>query len=95
MLMKFLQTNHFMAQRYKVWVYQHLNTFLEDEYFILAETYVMARDIVSLSKKLDQINCVFNDKFNDLYFSICNLGDIFLMNDLPGKQGYKQLKIPF
>lgn len=83
-----------MAQRYKIWVYQYSHSLLEDEYFVLTEVYVMARDIVSLSKYLSRFNAFFKDKYDGLYFSTCYLGDIFHMNDLPREQD-KQLKIPF
>lgn len=95
MLMKFLQTNRFMAQRYKIWVYQYAHSLLEDEYFILTEVHVMARDIVSLSKQLSRFNTFFKDRYDGLYFSTCCLGDIFHMNNLLREQENKQLKIPF
>ena len=96
MLMRFLQTKHFMALRYRVWIYKYSSSLFEDEYFIIGETHVMVRDIVSLSNQLSQMNAFFSDKYDGLYFSICYLGDVFHMNDLPGKQDNdKQLKIPF
>lgn len=83
-----------MAQRYKIWVYQYAHSLLEDEYFILTEVHVKARDIVSLSKQLSRFNAFFKDRYDGLYFSVCNLGDTFHMNDLPREKN-EQLKIPF
>lgn len=84
-----------MAQRYRIWVYQYAHSLLEDEYFLLTEVCVVARDIVSLSKQLTRFNSFFKDRYDGLYFSVCNLGDIFHMNDLPKEQEDKQFKIPF
>lgn len=38
--------------KYKVYIYQHnADTFIEDQYFLVATTFVNARDVVDLTKK--------------------------------------------
>lgn len=82
--------------KYKVYIYQHnADTFLEDQYFLVATTFVNACDVVSLTKKLNILNKVFDYAFDPLYYTDCCLGDIFRMNDLPCSDKPKQLKIPF
>lgn len=81
---------------YKVYIYQHnADTFIEDQYFLVSTTFVKARDAVSLTKKLNILNRVFNYAFDPLYYTDCYLGDIFRMNSLPCSDKPKQLKIPF
>ena len=41
--------------KYKVYIYQHnADTFIEDQYFLVATTFVNARDVVDLTKKMNQ-----------------------------------------
>lgn len=82
--------------KYKVYIYQHnSDTFIEDQYFLVAMTFVEARDIVSLTKKINILNKVFDYAFDPLYYTDCFFGDIFRMNDLPCSDKPKQTKIPF
>lgn len=82
--------------KYKVYVYQHnADTFIKDQYFLVAVTYVCSRDVVDLTKKLNTLNKVFDYAFDPLYYTDCYLGDIFRMNDLPCRDKPKQTKIPF
>lgn len=82
--------------KYKVYIYQHnSDTFIEDQYFLVAATFVEARDIVSLTKKINILNKVFDYAFDPLYYTDCFFGDIFRMNDLPCSDKPKQFKIPF
>lgn len=82
--------------KYKVYVYQHnADTFLEDQYFLVATTFVEVRDVVSLTKKINMLNKIFNYAFDPLYYTDCFLGDIFRMNSLPCSDKPKQTKIPF
>lgn len=70
--------------KYKVYIYQHnSDTFIEDLYFLVATTFVEARDIVDLTKKMNILNKVFDYAFDPLYYTDCFFGDIFRMNDLP------------
>lgn len=81
---------------YKVYIYQHNpDTFIEDQYFLVATTFVHARDVASLTKKLNILNKVFDYAFDPLYYTDCYLGDIFRMNNLPCSDKPKQTKIPF
>lgn len=82
--------------KYKVYIYQHnADTFIEDQYFLVATTFVCARDVVALTKKLNILNKVFDYAFDPLYYTDCYLGDIFRMNSLPSSDKPKQTKIPF
>jgi hypothetical protein len=82
--------------KYKVYIYQHnSDTFIEDQYFLVATTFVEARDIVDLTKKMNILNKVFDYVFDPLYYTDCFFGDIFRMNDLPCSDKPKQFKIPF
>lgn len=82
--------------KYKVYIYQHnSDTFIEDLYFLVATTFVEARDIVDLTKKMNILNKVFDYAFDPLYYTDCFFGDIFRMNDLPCSDKPKQFKIPF
>lgn len=82
--------------KYKVYIYQHnSDTFLEDQYFLVATTFVEARDVVSLTKKINMLNKIFDYAFDPLYFIDCFFGDIFRMNDLSCSDKPKQFKIPF
>lgn len=82
--------------KYKVYIYQHnSDTFIEDQYFLVATTFVEARDIVDLTKKMNILNKIFNYAFDPLYYTDCFFGDIFRMNDLPCSDKPKQFKIPF
>lgn len=82
--------------KYKVYVYQHnSDTFLEDQYFLVATTFVEACNIVSLTKKINMLNKIFDYAFDPLYYTDCFFGDIFRMNDLPCSDKPKQFKIPF
>ena len=82
--------------KYKLYIYQHnSDTFIEDQYFLVATTFVEARDIVDLTKKMNILNNVFDYAFDPLYYTDCFFGDIFRMNDLPCSDKPKQLKIPF
>lgn len=82
--------------KHKVYVYQHnSDTFLEDQYFLVAITFVEARDVVSLTKKINVLNKIFDYAFDPLYYTDCFLGDIFRMNSLPCSDKPKQTKIPF
>lgn len=82
--------------KYKIYVYQHnADTFIEDQYFLVATTFVCARDVVSLTRKLNILNKVFDYAFDPLYYTDCYLGDIFRMNSLPCSDNQKQIKIPF
>lgn len=82
--------------KYKVYIYQHnSDTFIEDQYFLVATTFVEARDVVSLTKKINILNKVFDYAFDPLYYTDCFFGDIFRMNDLPCSDKPKQFKIPF
>ena len=82
--------------KYKVYIYQHnADTFIEDQYFLVATTFVNARDIVDLTKKLNILNKVFDYAFDPLYYTNCYFGDIFRMNSLPCSDKSKQTKIPF
>ena len=82
--------------KYKVYIYQHnADTFIEDQYFLVATTFVHSRDIVSLTRKLNILNKVFDYAFDPLYYTDCYLGDIFRMNSLPCSDKPKQIKIPF
>lgn len=82
--------------KYKVYIYQHnADTFIEDQYFLVATTFVNARDVVSLTKKLNILNKVFDYAFDPLYYTDCYLGDIFRMSSLPCQNKPKQIKIPF
>lgn len=82
--------------KYKIYVYQHnADTFIEDQYFLVATTFVNARDVVYLTKKLNILNNVFDYAFDPLYYTDCYLGDIFRMNSLPCSDKPKQTKIPF
>lgn len=82
--------------KYKVYVYQHnADTFIDDQYFLVATTFVYARDVVYLTKKLNILNKVFDYAFDPLYYTDCYLGDIFRMNSLPCNGKPKQTKIPF
>ncbi len=82
--------------KYKVYIYQHnADTFIEDQYFLVAATYVRARDVVDLTKKLNILNKVFDYAFDPLYYTDCYLGDIFRMSSLPISDKLKQTKIPF
>lgn len=82
--------------KYKVYVYQHnTDTFTEDQYFLVAKTFVHARDVVSLTKKLNMLNKVFKYAFDPLYYTDCFFGDIFRMNNLSNNDDPRQLKIPF
>lgn len=80
----------------KVYIYQHnSDTFIEDQYFLVATTFVCVRDVVDLTKKLNMLNKVFDYAFDPLYYTDCYLGDIFRMNSLPCCDKPKQTKIPF
>ena len=82
--------------KYKVYIYQHnSDTFIEDQYFLVATTFVEARDIVDLTKKMNILNKIFDHAFDPLYYTDCFFGDIFRMNDLPCSDKPKQFKIPF
>lgn len=82
--------------KYKVYIYQHnADTFIEDQYFLVATTFVCTRDVVDLTKKLNILNRIFDYAFDPLYYTDCYLGDIFRMNDLPCRDKPKQIKIPF
>lgn len=82
--------------KYKVYIYQHnSDTFIEDQYFLVATTFVSARDVVDLTKKMNILNKVFDYAFDPLYYTDCFFGDIFRMNDLPCSDKPKQFKIPF
>lgn len=82
--------------KYKVYIYQHnSDTFIEDQYFLVATTFLEARDIVDLTKKMNILNKIFNYAFDPLYYTDCFFGDIFRMNDLPCSDKPKQFKIPF
>lgn len=82
--------------KYKVYVYQHnADTFIEDQYFLVVITFVCARDVVDLTRKLNILNKVFDYAFDPLYYTDCYLGDIFRMSDLPCRDKLKQTKIPF
>ena len=82
--------------KYKIYIYQHnSDTFIEDQYFLVATTFVDACDIVALTKKLNILNKVFDYAFDPLYYTDCYFGDIFRMNDLPSSDKPKQTKIPF
>lgn len=82
--------------KYKVYIYQHSSdTFVEDLYFLVATTFVKARDIVSLTKKIGILNNVFDYAFDSLYYTDCFLGDVFRMSNLPCSDKPKQSKIPF
>jgi hypothetical protein len=82
--------------KYKVYIYQHnSDTFIEDQYFLVATTFVEARDIVDLTKKMNILNKTFDYAFDPLYYTDCFFGDIFRMNDLPCSDKPKQFKIPF
>lgn len=82
--------------KYKIYIYQHnSDTFIEDQYFLVATTFVDACDIVALTKKLNILNKVFDYAFDPLYYTDCYFGDIFRMNDLPSSDKLKQTKIPF
>ena len=82
--------------KYKVYIYQHnADTFIEDQYFLVATTFVNARDVVDLTKKMNILNKVFDYAFDPLYYTDCYLGDIFRMNSLPCSDKPKQAKIPF
>lgn len=82
--------------KYKVYIYQHNSeTFIEDQYFLVAITFVEARDVVDLTKKMNILNKVFDYAFDPLYYTDCFFGDIFRMNDLPCSDKPKQFKIPF
>lgn len=81
---------------YKVYIYQrNADIFIEDQYFLVATTFVHARDVVSFTKKLNILNKVFDYAFDPLYYTDCYLGDIFRMNSLPCSDKPKQTKIPF
>lgn len=81
---------------YKIYIYQHnADTFIEDQYFLVSSTFVCARDIVDLTKKLNVLNKIFDYAFDPLYYTDCYLGDIFRMNNLPRNGEPKQTKIPF
>ena len=63
--------------KYKVYVYQHnADTFIKDQYFLVAVTYVCSRDVVDLTKKLNTLNKVFDYAFDPLYYTDCYLGDM-------------------
>lgn len=81
--------------KYRVYVYQHDQFLIEDQYFILAVTKMYARDIVDLSGKLNKLNLMF-DKIDNkgLYFSCVNLGDMFIRSELPPFID-EQLELPF
>jgi len=82
--------------KYKVYIYQHnADTFIEDQYFLVATTFVNARDVVDLTKKMNILNKIFDYAFDPLYYTDCYFGDIFRMNDLPCSDKSKQTKIPF
>lgn len=82
--------------KYKVYVYQHnADTFIEDQYFLVATTFICTRDVVDLTKKLNTLNKIFDYAFDPLYYTDCYLGDIFRMNSLPCSGNLKQTKIPF
>ena len=82
--------------KYKVYIYQHnSDTFIEDQYFFVSTTFVEARDVVDLTKKMNILNKVFDYAFDSLYYTDCFFGDIFRMNDLPCSDKPKQFKIPF
>jgi hypothetical protein len=82
--------------KYKVYIYQHnSDTFIEDQYFLVATTFVVARDVVDLTKKMNILNKVFDYAFDPLYYTDCFFGDIFRMSDLPCSDKPKQFKIPF
>ncbi len=66
--------------KYKVYIYQHnADTFIDDQYFLVATTFVNARDVVDLTKKMNILNKVFDYAFDPLYYTDCYLGDIFRM----------------
>ena len=82
--------------KYKVYIYQHnADTFIEDQYFLVATTFICTRDVVDLTKKLKILNEIFVYAFDPLYYTDCYLGDIFRMNSLPCSDKPKQTKIPF
>lgn len=82
--------------KYKVYIYQHnADTFIEDQYFLVATTFICTRDIVDLTRKLNILNKIFDYAFDPLYYTDCYLGDIFRMNSLPRSGELKQTKIPF
>lgn len=82
--------------KYKVYIYQRAtDTFVEDLYFLVDTTFVNARDVVDLTKKMNILNKVFDYAFDPLYYTDCYLGDIFRMNSLPCSDKPKQTKIPF
>ena len=95
--MIFLPDLHFIITmlKYSVYVYQHDQFLIEDQYFILAVTKMYARDIVDLSGKLNKLNLMF-DKIDNkgLYFSCVNLGDMFIRSELPPFID-EQLELPF
>lgn len=82
--------------KYKVYIYQYnSDIFIEDQYFLVATTFVEARDVVDLTKKMNILNKIFDYAFDPLYYTDCFFGDIFRMNDLPCSDKPKQFKIPF
>ena len=82
--------------KYNLYIYQHnAVTFIEHQYFLLPTSFVISRDVVDLTKKMNILNKIFDYPFDPLYYTDCYFGDIFRMNSLPCGDKPKQTKIPF